>query len=174
MEIPSKDDWEEAWTGLDEACAFRNFSGKSLAEAHELFVQCALVYQEDLVWMPEKPFRYYVRAYIHYMASQRSKGDSDGANCFLGLIETRLRDHPEWIAGTWDQIESVLRRIADQQEEFYDASPSIYGDFSKKVDRIIDKRTKAQQGVAPQSATRSLADSKGGHKTQPESEGRSR
>ena len=144
MEIPSKDDWEEAWTGLDEACAFRNFSGKSLTEAHALFVQSAVTYQEDLVWMPEKPFKYYVRAYIHYVSSQQSRGDSDAANCFLGLIETRLRDHPEWMDETWDRIDSVLRRIADQQEEFYDASPHMYGDFSKKVDRLIGKRIKVQ------------------------------
>ena len=144
MEIPSKDDWEEAWTGLDEACAFRNFSGKSLTEARALFVQSAITYQEDLVWMPEKPFKYYVRAYIHYVSSQQSRGDSDAANCFLGLIETRLRDHPEWMDETWDRIDSVLRRIADQQEEFYDASPHMYGDFSKKVDRLIEKRIKVQ------------------------------
>lgn len=153
MEIPSKDDWEKAWAGSDEACAYRNFCGKSLVEAHELFVQCAIVYQEDLVYMPEKPFRYYVRAYIQYMRSEKSRGDSDAANCFLGLIETRLRDHPEWIEGSWSQIDPVLQRIGDQQEEFYDASQSIYGDFAKKVGRLIKKRTEAQQGAAGQPAT---------------------
>ena len=148
MDVPSKDDWEEAWTGLDEACAFRNFFGKSLADAHRLFVQCALVYQEDLVYMPEKPFKYYVRAYIHYMRSEKSKGDSDAANCFLGLVETRLRDHPEWLEANWNQIDPILHRIANQQEDFYAASPSIYGDFAKKVVRLIEKRTKAQQAVS--------------------------
>ena len=148
MEIPSRDDWENAWEGLDEGCAYRNFSGKSLAEAEELFVQCALTYQEDLVYMPERPFKYYVRAYIYYMGSKKSKSDSDAANYFLSLIETHLRDKPEWFDRTWGQIESVLQRVADQQEEYYDASKSIYGDFSKKVNRLIGKRTKAQQDAA--------------------------
>jgi len=43
--------------------------------------------------------------------------------------------------------------------------------------RISDEQaevTKAEQGVAPQSATRSESDSEGGDKSQPESEGRSR
>jgi hypothetical protein len=155
MEVPSKDDWEEARTGLDQAHAFRNFFGKSLEDAHKLFVQCALSYQEDLVYMPEKPFRYYVRAYIHYMQSEKSRGDSDAANCFLGLVETRLRDHPEWLEANWNQIDPILNRIANQQEEFYDASPSIYGDFAKKVSRLIENRTKAQQNAAGQPATRS-------------------
>ena len=87
------------------------------------------------------------------MGSQKSKGDSDAANCFLGLIEASLRDNPEWIDRTWGQIELVLQRVADQQEEYYDASKSIYGDFSKKVNRLVGKRTKAQQDAAGQSAT---------------------
>ncbi|MCB1231255.1 MAG: hypothetical protein KDN19_13355 [Verrucomicrobiae bacterium] len=146
MELPSKDDWEQAWTGLDEACAYRNFFGKSLAEAYELFAHCALTYQEDLVYMPEKPFRFYVRAFIHYMRSEKSKGDSDAANCFLGLVETRLADHSEWIADSWSQINRTLQRIADHQEDYYDASPVIYGNFRRKVNRLIEKRIAIQQG----------------------------
>ena len=146
MKIPDKADWEEAWTGLDEASAFQNFYGKTLKEALRLFEDCALIYQEDLVYMPETAFKYYVRAYIHYLASERSRGDSDGANCFIGLMKTRLRDHPNWLSGSWRQIELVLRRIADHQEDFFDAKHSIYGDFRKKVESLIEQQAKAQHG----------------------------
>lgn len=145
MKIPDKDDWEEAWTGLDEGSAFQNFYGKTLKEAVFLFEQCSLIYQEDLVYMPESPFKFYVRAYTHYLASERSRRDSDGANCFLALIKTRMGDHPDWLNGSWRQIEPVLRKIADQQEGFFDAKPSIYGDFREKVDRLFEQQAKAQQ-----------------------------
>ena len=145
MKLPDKDEWEEAWTGLDEACAFKNFFGKTLQEALELFQTHALYYQEDLVYMPEKPFRYYFRAYTHYLWSDKSRGDSDGASCYLSLIRIRLDDHPDWLDSTWPDVERVLQKLATNQE-FYDASPGIYGSFSKKVDRVLAKRTKAQQG----------------------------
>jgi hypothetical protein len=144
MKIPDKGDWEEAWMGLDEASAFQNFYGKTLKEALQLFEDCALIYQEDLVYMPEHAFKYYVRAYIYYLASERSRGDSDAANCFIGLLNERLRDHPNWLSGSWCQIEPVLRKIADHQEDFFDAKRSIYGDFRKKVERVIEKQDKAQ------------------------------
>ncbi len=145
MKIPDKDDWEAAWRGLDEGCAFRNFYEKSLKEALALFQQCAVVYQEDLVYMPESPFRYYVRAYIYYLASERSRSDSDAANCFLMLIETRFRDHPDWLDCSWSRIVPVLQKIAEQQEDFYDANQTIYGDFGKRVRRLLDNQTKAEQ-----------------------------
>ncbi len=140
MGIPDIDAWEGEWTAFDEGCAFRNFFGKTLKEAFALFEQCALIYQEDLAYMREAPFKYYVRAYIYYLGSQRSRGDSDAANCFLGLIGIRLGDQPEWLGGSWAQIEPVLRKIADQQEEFYDADRTIYSDFGKRVEQLLDVR----------------------------------
>ena len=145
MEVPSKADWEETWKQLDGPSAFRHFFGKTLTEALKLFQHCALVYQEDLVYMSEKPFKYYVRAYVHYLASERSRGDADAANCFLGLVEIRLRDHPEWLDPSWGQIEPVLRKIAEKQVNFFDAEPSIYGDFSTKVDSLLNKRSNVQE-----------------------------
>ncbi|MFC0018333.1 hypothetical protein [Roseibacillus persicicus] len=72
MEIPTKTDWKESWLGLDEAAAFKNFYGKDLKEALQLFEQCAMSYQEDLIYMPEVPFKYYVRAYFRFLASEKS------------------------------------------------------------------------------------------------------
>ena len=143
MKIPDKEDWEEAWTGLDAACAFKNFYRKELKDAIALFEQCALIYQEDLAYMPELPFKYYVRAYTHYLLSEQSRGDSDGGSCFLSLIKIKLRENPDWLDDSWAEIERVLRKLATEQT-FYDASPSIYGAFPRKVDKLLGTRTKAQ------------------------------
>ena len=144
MKIPTKEDWQEAWLGLDEAYAFKNFYGKSLKEAMTLFEQCALNYQEDLTYMPEKPFKYYIRAYTYYLSSDRSREDSDGASCYISLIESALRDHPHWLYDSWSTVESLLLRIASEQD-FFEASPEIYGSFERRVERVFKRYQKAQQ-----------------------------
>lgn len=141
--IPNDRDW---WggvpEGLDEKCAYDHFFGKSLAEAHELFVMNALYYEEDLLYMPEKPFVYYVRAFIFYLESEKSRGDSDAANCFLGLVDHYLEMDPLWLKSSWGKIRPLLDKIAIEQVAFYDACPDIYGDFQRKVERMLAKRSK--------------------------------
>ena len=50
----------------DEQYAFHHFFGKSLEEAELLFVENAIYYQEDLMWMPAVCSRYYLMAYCDY------------------------------------------------------------------------------------------------------------
>ena len=139
MKIPDQDDWKRAQEGLDEGYAFRHFFGKSLEEAFRLFENHALMYQEDLSYMPEYPFKYYLRAYIYYLGCQRSQGDSDAASCFLHLIRSQVKNRYEWLEDSWDSIERVLFRLSSDQA-FFDASEKIYGDFGRKVDQILALR----------------------------------
>ena len=143
MKIPSDTEWGDLPKVMDLGCAYRHFFGKTLEEAYQMFADNALTYQEDLDYMPKLPFQYYVRAYIHYILSERTSGDSDAANCFIGLIETHLRDNPTWIAETWESVRRALTKISVQQEEFYDACPSIYGDFNIRIEKLLLKRTNA-------------------------------
>lgn len=124
MKIPDKDDWEKAREGLDEGYAFRHFFGKPLEEAFRLFENHALMYQEDLSYVPKYPFKYYLRAYIYYLGSQKSQGDSDGASCFLNLIRSQVKNRYEWLEDSWDSIERVLFRLSSDQV-FFDASEKI-------------------------------------------------
>lgn len=139
MEIPSRDDWGEAWRGLDEASAFANFHGKSLREALLLFEEFALGYQEDLHYMPEMPFKYYLRAYVHYLWSDKSRNDSSGAGCFVGLIRSQLRKQPGWLNESWPRIERVLRKIAENPE-FYGTDTHNYRNLSKQIQCLLDHR----------------------------------
>lgn len=136
MRIPTEADWHsEPWT-IDVPYAYRHFFGKNLVEAFDLFVENALCYEEDVMFMPLACFRYYLHAYIDYLLSEKSVGDSDGANCFFGLVECRTDD----INGTGEilqrRVRDVLTRLRNSQQ-WYDAEPEVYGDFKARADAAL-------------------------------------
>jgi len=87
MQIPTEQDWANPYDDLDIGSAKECFFGKTLEEAEKMFVYNALHYQEDVMWMPSVPFRYYVHAYMNYLLDSQSEHDTDTASCFLGLVE---------------------------------------------------------------------------------------
>lgn len=137
MNVPTHVDWHSEPLCLDGKCAFKNFSGKDLTEAFDLFVDNALYYQEDIMFMPTLCFRYYVRAYINYLLSPKSEGDSDGANCFFGLVEIRAEDVSTSDQSLRQDIAEVLLRLSDQQQ-WFDAEINIYGSFPKRAQTCLD------------------------------------
>ena len=88
------------------------------------------------MFMPVLCFRYYIHAYINYLLSDKSEGDSDGANCFFGIVEIRKHDICKSGAELRDRVSEVLRHIGAKQE-WYDADLHIYGDFRKKADEAL-------------------------------------
>lgn len=90
--IPTKEHWEKAWAGSDEAYAFDHFYGKTLQEAEDMIHDAPQLYCEDFLYMPKVPFQFYLNAFIKYLSSERSKYDFDAANRFIGLIKLQL----EW------------------------------------------------------------------------------
>jgi hypothetical protein len=137
-EVPTIDDWRsEPWNedDFDIAWAFKDFQGKTFEEAVGMFEEDALRYQENVVWMPSRGFGSYVRAYMAYLVSPKSAEDSDGASCFIGLIESKARSQPADIKPLWPEISSVLEHLAANQS-YYDANIEIYGDFQQRVQAI--------------------------------------
>lgn len=132
--IPSEADWRsEPWT-LDTRYAYAHFAGKSNDEAQRLFEENSLYYQEDLMFMPLACFRYYLNAYMLYLLSDASQGDSDGASCFFGLVDLRHQDIMTCDEPTRARVMAVLDRLACSQE-WFDASEAIYGNFSERAKR---------------------------------------
>ncbi len=130
--IPSEEDWYSEEWDIDTPGAYERFGKKSLAAAVELFAEHALVYQEDLVFMPVVCFRFYVLAYIEYLMSPRSNEDSDGASCFLKLIEYRHKDLLEGEEKLQRTVGDALLFIGKNQD-WYGAPEYIYGDFEAKA-----------------------------------------
>jgi hypothetical protein len=59
MTIPAEVDWRSEPWGIDTPWAYKHFFGKNLAEAFDLFVENAMHYQEDIMFMPLACFKYY-------------------------------------------------------------------------------------------------------------------
>ena len=127
--IPSESDWRSVPWCLDIPYAYANFHGKTLSEARQLFVDNALRYQEDLMWMPIPCFHFYIDAYIDYLMSDASIEDCDGASCFFGLVRIRFHDIMAGGESLVVRVTRLLDRLASHQP-WYAADFEIYGDFA--------------------------------------------
>ncbi len=115
MNIPSETDWRsEPWC-IDIPIAYEHFFGKSLDEAFALFVEKSICYQEDVMFMPKACFRFYLYAYMSYLLSPISSGDSDGASCFFELVEFRIDDILSSDPVLGIRVSEVLNRLRDNQ-----------------------------------------------------------
>ena len=97
------------------------------------------------MFMPLACLSFYARAYVDYLTSEEAKGDSDGAHCFLGLIEIRMED----VANSGREFALLIIETLDQlgkTQVWYDADESIYGSFNRRAEKLIGKlRSKINQ-----------------------------
>jgi len=70
--------------------------------------------------------------------SDAARGDSDGASCFISLIDLRSEFQPDDVKPLWGEIEPVLKRLAENQEDF-DADRVIYGSFRAQIHDIATR-----------------------------------
>jgi hypothetical protein len=117
---------------LDEKLALKNFLGKTLNEAESLFRENAIYYQESLMWMGDKGFCFYFRAYDSYLRSVHANGDCDALNCLNGLISFRVEHQPHSILQTKECILSLVNYCVEHFSKF-EVNPDIYGDLGSKL-----------------------------------------
>ncbi len=133
--LPRESEWHsEEWT-IDTASAHKHFFGKSLEEAEKLFRENSILYQEDLMWMPFIPCCYYLQTYSRYLLSDSSARDSDGASCYITLIEWLAEDVRRIPVDLKTLIDRTLQRLASDQQSF-EADITIYGSFEERVGKI--------------------------------------
>ena len=138
MKIPNKSEWGTIEKGnLDAEWAFKQFSGKSLEDAEEMFRENALYYQEDLISMPSIAFNCYAPVFAKYILSDHSESDSDGASSFLHMVIELLQANR--FLATPETIEILLdaAKIVSNRQEYYDADVDIYGEFSELYKQIM-------------------------------------
>ena len=116
---------------MDTEVAYEHFAGKSLEQSVRLFEVNAIVHQEDVMFMPRACFSFYVKAYVAYLLSEASKGDSDAANCFFGLVDFRSAEI-RLDSSTRSMIVHALRYLAERQD-WFGAEVSIYGNFEERA-----------------------------------------
>lgn len=110
---------------LDERDAYRHFFGKSLVEAQELFDQSDF-YVNDLGWMGENAFEFYIEAYIKHL-ERCDAGDLDIA-VPMSLVIMRYSMFRQSLS-----LIGLIEKISGFRNS------SIQGDksFEKKYDDIV-------------------------------------
>lgn len=105
-------------------------------QAVALFADDAMSCSENLYYMPQLCLYFYLPAYIEYLNSDESKGMSDGASCFYGVLEIRRDDIVNCPVELKAKIVKLLNRLAERQE-WYDANPEIYDSFEEKTAKYL-------------------------------------
>lgn len=94
---------------LDEGHACKNFFGKSLSEAEQLFRDNSLYYQTDLKWMGPVAFSFYVQAAIAYVKTDSADGDAEIVSGLASTLELRLAyNHSELL-----DVATMLKDFCD-------------------------------------------------------------
>lgn len=133
--IPREAEWHSEDWDDDTTVAHRHFFGKTLAEAEALFRANSILYQEDIMWMPLPCACYYLQAYSRYLLSEPSRGDADGASCYLTLLAwfgPRLQPAPSTLHAL---LRQTLSRLAVSQA-FFNAPADVYGSFPERARQI--------------------------------------
>jgi hypothetical protein len=135
--VPTEDDWGEYKSDLDQNHAHSVFAGCTNEEMQPFFRRNPLAMTDDLRWMPDVPFRYYILGFRDFMTAKQFDflEGSDAASCFLGLVLEKLENHPRLVVPVMPELLPAVEYVARNQSLF-DADESIYGNLSEKLSRI--------------------------------------
>ncbi len=104
---------------LDELNAKKDFLGKTRGQAAALFFEHAEYYLEEVFWMGDGGFSYYLPAVIPFMESSESNEDSLFVISLLQAIGNRLEESPKAVRACREEVLHILRYIiANYQSKF--------------------------------------------------------
>lgn len=137
IEVPTKEDWEEYYSDMDQRDAYKVFFGRTNKEVQDEYAKHITARTTDLKFMPKIPFCYYMIGFNDFVINGLfDKGDApDVANCFITLVEDKLKNNPDHILPIMEKLLGTLEYIANHQGD-YGASIRIYGDFREKLASI--------------------------------------
>ena len=135
--VPTEDDWGRYRSDLDQNHAHSIFAGRTNGEMQPFFRRNPLAMTDDLRWMPDVPFRYYILGFRDFITAKEFDflDGSDAASCFLGLVLEKIENHPRLIVPVMPELLPAVEYVARNQDLF-DADESIYGNFLEKLSRI--------------------------------------
>lgn len=145
--VPSEADWGDYGSDEDARYSYSKFFGRSIDEAKQRFENNVLEACDELRFMPETPFRYYILAFRNVVVSEKllSNGNpADAASCFLDLILDKLTDSPHTILPILGELMPAVAYVSSNQKLF-DADIDIYGDFLEKAESIEGHLRAAEQ-----------------------------
>jgi hypothetical protein len=122
---------------LDQKHAHSVFGGRTNQEAQPIFRRNPVEATDELRWMPEIPFRYYMLAFRDFIMAGQFEflSASDAASCFIGLVLEKLERQSRHIDPIMPELLPAVEYVARNQSQF-EADVSIYGNFLDKLGRI--------------------------------------
>jgi|SRR5579859_3283321 len=135
--VPTEDDWGDYRADLEMKDAHDFFAGRTNEEMQPHFRRNPLSRRDDLLFMPEVPFRYYMLGYRDFvMAGSFDEGWAPSvASCFMNLILAKLEQRPQYILPIMPDLLPTIEHVARNQAAFGDEE-EIYGNFLEKGRRI--------------------------------------
>jgi hypothetical protein len=72
---------------------------------------------DDLRWMPDVPFRYYILGFRDFITAKEFDflDGSDAASCFLGLVLEKLENHTRLIVPVMPELLTAVEYVARNQ-----------------------------------------------------------
>ena len=137
MPVPTEKDWGDYQSDLDRKYAHDLFAGHTNEQMRPHFRRNPIERTDELRWMPEAPFRYYMLGFRDCVMDRDfdSLETSNAASCFLGLIIEKLEKQPQVIVPIMPELLPTAEHVARNQA-LYAAEESIYGNFLEKLARI--------------------------------------
>jgi hypothetical protein len=137
MVVPTEAEWGDYLADLDQKYAHDLFAGHTNEEMQPHFYRNVIERTDELRWMPEVPFRYYMLGFRDFVMAGKFAHieDSDAASCFLGLVEDKLEKRPDYILPIMLELLPAIRHVGQNQASFH-ADENIYGKFQEKLNRI--------------------------------------
>ena len=133
VKIPGAEDWAGYKDDLNARAAHAIWFGKSLDDMQPYFGGGQSIQRgQDLLFMPQPAFEFYILAFAQYVMSDAAIGDSDAASTFLGFLTAREKRDPGSVARIYDQLQATIEFVAESQSRF-SAGHDIYGDFREKA-----------------------------------------
>ena len=135
--VPTEEDWGDYTSDLDQNHAHSVFAGRTNEEMQPSFRRNPLALTDDLSWMPDVPFRYYILGFRDFITNTDFDflEAPDAASCFLELVLGKLENNPRLIVPVMPELLPAVEYVARNQSLF-DADESIYGNFLEKLSRV--------------------------------------
>jgi hypothetical protein len=135
--VPTEKDWGNYNADLDQRHAHSVFAGRTNEEMQPFFRRNVIEMADELRWMPEVPFRYYMSGFRDFVLARdfASLEASDAANCFLELVLEKLERQAPHIFQMMPVLLPTVEFVARNQSLF-EADEKIYGNFLEKLDKI--------------------------------------
>ena len=150
--LPSKADFNP-WgpNAPDAECAWGNFGGLSLGDAHMKFRERPEIYQEDFMFMGGKAFAFYfpvIEDFLHDVPDDESEGDDHQswilAKCIQNQFEARTAAQVVHLA---DRVIALSRYVRKHIKRFGcdDAERTRISEAWQELEEHIDQSKANQQ-----------------------------